>query len=94
MSTNRKQPSKVLDRALRVNIILKQFETLNISAAIARDSVFVYRSARGQRSLFPSFIEVVAAFSRFSAADGEINARQARSRKGRREALPGPEKLG
>lgn len=41
-------------RALRVNIILKQSETLNISAAIARDSVFVYRSTRGQRSLFPS----------------------------------------
>lgn len=37
-SVNRKQPMpKVLPRAFRVNIILKQFETLNI-LPIARDS--------------------------------------------------------
>lgn len=42
-SVNRKQPSKIL-RPSRVNIMLKQSETLNI-VPIARNSVFVYRAA-------------------------------------------------
>lgn len=42
-SVNRKQPSKIL-RPSRVNIMLKQSETLNI-VPIARNSVFMYRAA-------------------------------------------------
>lgn len=42
-SVNRKQPSKIL-RPSRVNIMLKQSETLNI-VPIAQNSVFVYRAA-------------------------------------------------